>query len=432
MRTKILLLLCLNVFVSALSGQKISNYILNIEKRNDDAANLHFDCSFDIDFGLADSVCMNFGGDKDFSIDNLMVQEASGLNFYYNSVQQRIVFLRSNKALATVEMNYDYTNLTSFFIYGKGNAELWETSYREYYYPYLPNTYMDMEVSVHIPDSLSFICAYSTNRSTREKYSCHLKNILAQSFVFAFLQKGAYTQTAASIPDTIEMYQINGMECTTERYNDFVTLVRSSLDYFSRKYGETYCSSSLNITNYPTFLFHNGEGFSNRYNLGFISASQEKFSTYPDIYPLIHEIGHRWLGEWTLLIDDGKPGAYFIKESLNEFMTLMFIREKIGIATYDTLMKRCKYEYQKIENTENDIPLIRVTNNNNNTLVYYKGPLILDSIAQKIGYDNLISIIVQFYHLYKCKYPINCYDFTDLLKTQFLEAGDELIAKLTE
>lgn len=56
------------------------------------------------------------------------------------------------------------------------------------------------------------------------------------------------------------------------------------------------------------------EKSSARYNIGFISASQYKFSTYQDIYPFVHEIGYKWLGEWTLLIDDGKPGAYLLND----------------------------------------------------------------------------------------------------------------------
>lgn len=37
-------------------AQKISDYTLTIDKRNCDAANMHVDCSFRLDFQQADSV----------------------------------------------------------------------------------------------------------------------------------------------------------------------------------------------------------------------------------------------------------------------------------------------------------------------------------------------------------------------------------------
>lgn len=102
----------------------------------------------------------------------------------------------------------------------------------------------------------------------------------------------------------------------------------------------------------------------------------------------MHEIGHRWLGEWTLLIEDGEPGAYFIKESLNEFMTLMFIRDYYGENQYRALIEKYKDEYSKINGTRHDEPIVDVVVNNNNTVIYRKGPLVLDRIARNIGYEN--------------------------------------------
>lgn len=250
--------------------------------------------------------------------------------------------------------------------------------------------------------------------------------MLAQSLSFAFMNRKAYTQSTATIPDTVQIYQIRDMQCDTKRYNELLELTSKSIRYFSDIYKEEYVSEAQNIASYPIFLFHNGEGFSNRYNIGFISASQEKFSTYPDIYPLVHEIGHRWLGEWTLLINDGQPGAYFIKESLNEFMTFMFVRYYFGEKTYRTLIDRCQEKYSKIKNSANDTPLIDMTVNNNDIIVYYKGPLVLDSIAQKIGYDNLIKCIAQFYQQYTGKQHLRYIDFIDVLAKQYPEAGKEL------
>ncbi len=429
MRTNILLLLFFlwgSLFSIESLGQEIDNYILSIDKRNMEAANLHVNCSFIADFQATDTICMNFGGDEEFSIENLAVQGKCPLKYDYLKKDKRIIFYCPSQTRTAIQMDYDYTNMSAFFIYGKGDAELWETSYDEYYYPYIPNTYLDMTINLLLPDSLELISSYNMDNTNQNKYSCKTKNALAQSLSFAFIRRKAYTQSIATIPDTVHIYQIHDMQCSAEHYNELLELTQKSIEYFSNVYKEKYMSDSQNITAYPIYLFHNGEGFSNRYNIGFISASQEKFSTYPDIYPLVHEIGHRWLGEYTLLIDDGQPGAYFLKESLNEFMTLMFIRNYFGEGIYKAQLDRCKKEYQEVKNSINDIPLIDITTNNNNAVVYRKGPLVLDRIAQKIGYDNLVSVIASFYHQYARKHPLSYNDFVKVLAKQYPEAGNEL------
>ena len=242
--------------------------------------------------------------------------------------------------------------------------------------------------------------------SENMKYSGKFSRILSQSLTLAFIRDEAYQRTDEYIPGKLSIYQIKDMQCGKERYDELLALTEAAIVFFGKVYGEDYISAERNVKSLPVFLFHNGEGFSNRYNIGFISASQEKFSTKPDIYPLMHEIGHRWLGEWTLLIDDGQPGAYFIKETLNEFMTLMFIRYVCGNAYYETQLDWCKAEYEKIKGTPQDEPVVNVVTNNNNTVIYRKGPLALIRIAEQIGYGELMSVISGFYKEYAGKYPL--------------------------
>ena len=420
--TSLYLLLYTNCF-----SQMVHDYILKINKVNQSEANLYIDCSFTLDFQNSDSLSMNFGGDKNLSIENLQIENNGSLfKSYYDSTCQRITFYRCSSQVIPIKMNYYYTNLSTFFIYGEGNAELWETSFGEYFYPFVPNTYMDIDFNVEIPDSLFLLCSYPMKSNHSGKFNNKLRSILSQSLTLAFIQNEAYQQTTAYLPNKISIYQIKNMQCSKERYEELILLTKTSIDFFSKVYGEEYISTKRNITTFPTYLFHNGKGFSNRYNIGFISASQEKFSTYPDIYPLVHEIGHRWLGEWTLLIDDGQPGAYFIKESLNEFMTLMFIRYFYGPQTYERQLDWCKSEYEKIKDTSLDEPIINIVVNNNNIVIYRKGPLLLDCIAKKIGYDKLIEIISRFYSDYAGKYPLKCSDFINIVNKYYPKIEDLL------
>ena len=137
------------------------------------------------------------------------------------------------------------------------------------------------------------------------------------------------------------------------------------------------------------------------------------------------------MGEWTLLIDDGQLGAYFIKETLNEFMTLMFIRNYYGIQAYKTQLGRCRSEYDEIKGTLQDEPIVNVVVNNNNTVIYRKGPLVLDIIANEIGYDELIGIISRFYREYAGKHPLEYWDFINFVNECYDGVGDKLNTLLT-
>ena len=81
-----ILLLSVCFFLSALMcrAQHIGDYVLNISKINQDEANMHVSCSFVIGFQKSDSVVMNFGGDKELSIENLEIsQNSSSLEYHY-------------------------------------------------------------------------------------------------------------------------------------------------------------------------------------------------------------------------------------------------------------------------------------------------------------------------------------------------------------
>lgn len=263
-------------------AQRISDYTLAIDKRGCDAANLHVDCSFTLDFQEADSVALAFGGDPELSIEHLSFGTAPRFDARYDAAAKRLLLRRTGAQSVPVRMSYNYTNLSAFFIYGAGNAELWETSYGEYYYPIPANGQMELTLEVSTPDSLSLLGSYPLRRIGAGRHACTVKRMLAQSLSLAFFRTEAYTHSAeATAGGNIDIYQLAGMECTPERRDELLTLTQAATDYFGRIYGETYRAPQRNITTLPTFLFHDGKGFSNRYNIGFISARRRSSRPTP-------------------------------------------------------------------------------------------------------------------------------------------------------
>lgn len=104
----------------------------------------------------------------------------------------------------------------------------------------------------------------------------------------------------------------------------------------------------------------------------------------------------------------------------------MFIRQFYGSDSYIAQIEKCRTEYNKIKGTPQDEPIVNMVENNNNTIVYRKGPLVLDCIAKEIGYDELMKAISRFYQKYAGKYPLKYTNFTDLLNESYNRIGDKL------
>ena len=113
-------------------------------------------------------------------------------------------------------------------------------------------------------------------------------------------------------------------------------------------------------------------------------------------------------------------------------MTLMFIRQFYGPESYMTQIEKCRIEYNTIKGTPQDEPIVNMVENNNNTIVYRKGPLVLDYIAKEIGYEELMKVISKFYQEYAGKHPLKYTFFIDLLNESYNGVGDKLNLMLTD
>ncbi len=321
----ILLFLCIKTLVAQESA--VDKYTISFSRNNDEKFELHVECSF---IANKDSLCFLFGDSFEKSaISNLFI-ESDNLDYYHFDRNQRNLIIKLKRhQQSIVKLSYDYVNITSAVLYRDYGCEFWEISFQEYYYPFLFGDRCSFLLSFRIPENLIIVNGYDLQKLN----NCYVFNsshpIISHSCVFAFLNKDTYQKDEFAYDDyTIDAYYKIGIDIPLQRKEELAELTKASIRYFSNIF-EPYENRSDQIKAKPIYIFH-GNGYCNRNNLNIISASLDKFISKPNIFPLIHEIGHRWLGEWTLLIPDGAPGAYFIKESLNEYMTLLFIKHYYG------------------------------------------------------------------------------------------------------
>ena len=390
------LLLFIAIFLHLqLSSQETRDYRISFDKRDMGSGAIKIECSFTIEFEDKDSIVLDFGGPLlDDSVVSLNVVPSS-LKYSFIPEQREIKFYNTGNRKIQVHMSYEYLNLTSVLMYADSGSEIWEYIYTgsgEFYYPMKKGKRYSGKVRYLVPDSL--IIVSSGKQIDAKWYKINQRVPLN----FAFLDKEQYVRQTIGEDGQYDIYQLTGNQASSARLNELAILTSKAIEWFENEFHDPYINSMFGTYYYPTFVFHNGNSSFNRYNMGFISASQEKFSTYPDIYPLIHEIGHRWLGEYSMFIDEGQQGYAFIIETLNEFMTLMCIRDIVGIEEYERIIENYTELWENIKGKENDIHPLNVTKNNNIIVTYRKGPVMIDRVARVLGYDKVKQSIVSVYN----------------------------------
>jgi hypothetical protein len=387
---------------------------------------MQINCAFDIVFegsnSNPDTVDMYFGGQlKEHAIQDLEVVTETDLNYIFNAEGKTIRFIQGQNDTADtvhVAMSYVYMNLSAAFSHRADN-EFWETSYQEFYYPFIFGQKVNFDVKVTVPDSIRVIANY-TNISVQEIDSAKVylfdtkMPVVPHSLILGLLPVDDYETFSKSVDDfRFNYYVLKSIEIPESRFIELENLTGASIAFFSEVFKDEYRN---HLTGEDiSFVFHRCP-VSNRNNGSFITASQQKFATKPHILPMVHEIGHRWLGEWTLLIEDGKPGAYFISESLNEYMTLLFAKHHYGKSYFEDLFqKEYVSVYKEISGTSKDTSLYSMKYNNNWAVVYKKGVLVIHKIVEKIGEDKWVDFMRKFYTRYKYDPELDYQKFISLL-----------------
>ena len=428
-------LLMLFLFNVGYGQTKADNYNIHFSKMNQSDNVIHVKCEFDVIFEEQNSgsraMEMRFGGQlKENAVQDLEVKSAPDLNYDFNAEKKRITFYPEKRMdTAHITMNYNYLNFSTTFNY-RGGAEFWETSYQEFYYPHIFGQKSNFIIKISVPDTISVLANYSleeTIKNDSAKVYCFSSEapVVSHSVLFGLLPDNSYHKRSDSLNNfEFQYYLLKSPEIPKKRLEELNDLTVASINYFSDVFEEGYRNTLTGED--LTYAFHTCD-YSNRNDGSFIIASQKKVATKPHLLPMVHEIGHRWIGEWTLLIDNGQPAAYFINESLNEYMELLFAKDYYGEAYFDSLyQKEYVSEYNKISSTSKDTSLYSMTYNNNNTVVYKKGVIIIHKIVDIMGEDQWLDFMKTFYSTYKYEPELTYSDFLSLLRKYDVNAAERL------
>lgn len=432
-----LLSIILFLLVSVLNATPfVDNYEICFSKLDQSENVIKIHCEFDLILNELSSGrsegSLRFGGLLEGeAVQDLVVVSEPRVRYLMKAKEKRIVFQSDSLIHDTIHVGMDYVfmNFSTAFNYRSGE-EMWETSYDEFFYPHIFGQKADFRVKITVPDSLWVVGSYSPieveKRDSIHYYFYSPKEpIISHSFNFSLLPSADYEFRSDRINNsTVDFYLQKDVHVPNERIEEVKELTVAAVDYFSKVFDDDYFN--LPVGDRFIYVFHSC-GYCNRNNFGFITASQEKVATKPHLLPLVHEIGHRWLGEWTFWIEDGTPSAYFILESLNEYMTLMFARDYYGQTYFDDLYQEEYLEvYDKIRNTTDDMSLYKMMCNNNDKVVYVKGPIIIHEIVKLMGEEKWTHFLRDFYAVYGYKKIFGYDEFLSFLYKYDHEAANAM------
>ena len=177
---------------------------------------------------------------------------------------------------------------------------------------------------------------------------------------------------------------------------------RSSIKIFGNLYGSlprqsitiaeipSYRSGGILATSYPGVIFIREQG---GYTGDFSSLPEDNVNY---LYRrTAHELAHQWWGE-KLNPDRTVPGAALLTETLAEYSAALVIKHKFGEDTYNKLMDYERNQYLLYRNrTGEETSLLEVTSSTD-YIAYFKGPLVLDAVAELIGEQHLIDLLQNF------------------------------------
>lgn len=172
-------------------------------------------------------------------------------------------------------------------------------------------------------------------------------------------------------------------------YTDLSPAVRDTIKTTAEKYfndySEMFGSPDTGKLVLAVNTFDRNISFARK---GFISLSLDSIFTPQKAETLAHEIAHLWwnaaeVGTWEDWLNEGSA----------EYASMLILREEQGEESYENAVKNLEKRSEGLPPIEN----IDKRNPQSNTVLTYKGALLLVRLEQKIGMEKMQSVLRKFY-----------------------------------
>ena len=397
----ILLLLFLYVFCSYVSYGQTPSYKMEIIQKSVNSFFVKLDISLQGNYCEKDSVEFSFGGlMPKFAVKGLKIKSNKSIPFVFDQ-ENRVVKICKND-IKQEKINFEYKfNIIAGISRNKCASLFYNLL--EYPIPVIKNI-ENIYFNCKIKKAKNFDVVANIQKESNFYIS---EMIDVNKIAFVFLDTTAFKTNKFSTP-FCEINVFTTDETLTE--NDFKRLSNkliNCINYFSSNIAPCRYKE-LNIVEFAWMIGSTYIG-----NVAVVEKSVFKS------YTLFHEIIHEWIGG-IITCKEASKGEFLIKESLNDYFTMQFIRHEDGDSLYNVALQNYKNGYNNYLKTNDDISIFDVTEYTNSThpIIMYKQVLLLDDFARKIGYDRFNNSIFEFLKS-RIGNPIETTDFLDFLKKQY-------------
>jgi hypothetical protein len=346
-----------------------------------------------------------FGGlIPDISVDSIIIKSKKTIPFAFD--QENKLLKISKKDIKQNKITFEYSFNIIWGVSRDTVATLFYNSL-EYPIPFIKDN-----------DSVSFNCKIKKTDSFSIKtniqkidnlYKSNLINI--NDIAFLFLDTALFKIHHFSTPFCeINIFTTDSI-ITENDYSRLKRKLKNCIDYFS---------TNIVPCRYKELNIIEAEWWGSTFLGNFAVVNKSDFMSYI----LFHEIIHEWIGGIITTKKDSK-GEFLLRESLNDYLTLQFLKYEEGDSLYNVAIQNYKNSYNDYLRENNDISIWNITKYTNSThaIIMYKQVLLLDEFAQKIGYEKFNNFIFKFLKSVIGK-SIEASDFLNILKEKY---GQEAI-----
>lgn len=279
----------------------------------------------------------------------------------------------------------------------------------EKWYPLLYNELSTHIITVSVPENYSALSTgdmiKKVEKNKRKVLSWSDKyNYTCPLFIFKTDSLKGIKKISAN--KNIDFYFYS---CDTLIQNNYTKIVCGSFQYFYNLFDKDYpynTYSFIEIPDYPA-----GSALGSLQMFGTTPVSD--FTTYGMLYclkPAAHEVAHEWWGVGHIHYKDktNDGGLQFLRESMNEYLTFMFIEHYWGSDSLAKCLKIADSYYKTYVNDSNERNLFEIPQQYSSweeaVVIYYKGPLIVHELRKMLGDENWVGFIKRFYFDFRNKY----------------------------
>ena len=399
MKSKIIILLLL---LSGCHLQQQTSYEMEIIQKSQNGFSVKLDISLQNNYCEKDTVEFSFGGIIPIlSVRGMEIKSKNTIPFIFDQEKKLLKICKNDIKQNKISFEYQFN-----IIWGTTKDKVATLFYNaiEYPIPFIKN--ID---SVYFRCKISALEDFSVITNLQKKDNFYRSELIdVNRLAFVFLDTNKFKTHNYSTPSC----KINILTTdSTLTENDFNRLGRKLIDCINLFSANIAPPRYNELSIIEISSLWNGSAYIG--NVAVVDKAVFKS------YDLFHEVIHEWIGGIITSKKDSK-GEFLVKESLNEYLTMQFLKYEDGDSLYNVQLQKYKKGYDDFLKTNEDISIFDVTKyvHSNHPIIMYKQVILLDELAQKIGYDKFNNSIFDFLKS-TIRRPIETADFLNFLKEQY-------------